>query len=345
MFGSQIGAYDLSRLCQRVGMSLRAGLPIKKVWEAETRRGGGTHRKVMEEIHEHVSEGGTVSDAFRNSRGYFPRLAIAMVEIGEHTGRLERVFLRLGDHYDHQVKMVREFLGGIAWPAIQLGAAVLIIGGMIWIFGMIASMTGGDPIDITGLGLVGNTGVVQYFFWVAMIILYTAGMVYAISRGMLGPLPVRLAMYLPFAGPCLRQLAMARLCWSLGMALDAGVDAKKSVLLAIDSTQNPFYISRGPLVAEGIDAHREFYESFRDASGFPTDFLDLLQAAEISGTLSETLERMSSDYEEEARRSMRTLVMAASSLVWMGTVTFIVMAIFRVAMIYINALNSALEGL
>jgi type IV pilus assembly protein PilC len=344
MFNSKISTSQLIRVCQRIGMGLRAGLPMRKVWEGEAHRGSGKQRQVMQAIYDHIAEGDTVSDAMKDSAAYFPRLVVAMVEIGEHTGRLETVFLKLADHYEHQQKLARQFLFGIAWPAIQLSMAVTLFGLLIYVFGLVAAVAGGDPVDITGLGLTGFSGMIQYFFWVGVSVAYIGGMLYAFVHGWFGPTPMRIATYIPVIGPCLSQMAMSRLCWSLGMALDAGIDAKRSVELAIDSTQNPFYVSRAPHVLAEIHAGNQFYESFRDAGGFPQDYLDLLEAAEISGTLSEALVRMSTDYDDQARRSMQVITSIASFLVWAGVAVMLVLMILRMAMIYLNALNSALEG-
>jgi type IV pilus assembly protein PilC len=97
-------------------------------------------------------------------------------------------------------------------------------------------------------------------------------------------------------------------------------------------------------VIEEIKSGNQFYEAFRDGGGFPQDFLDLLEAAEISGTLSEMLVRMSSDYDEQARRSMMVLTSIASFVVWAGVAVMLVLMILRMAMIYLNAINNALEG-
>ena len=46
----------------------------------------------------------------------------------------------------------------------QLVAAILIIAVVIWIMGWVAETRGGDPMDITGLGLSGGTGAMLWLF-------------------------------------------------------------------------------------------------------------------------------------------------------------------------------------
>ena len=53
----------------------------------------------------------------------------------------------------------RQFLLSIIWPGLQLSAAVLIIGLLIYILGAIGgTQLDGTPYDVTGLGLTGTRG-------------------------------------------------------------------------------------------------------------------------------------------------------------------------------------------
>jgi type II secretory pathway component PulF len=343
MFQSQISLSQLIRFCHRVGMGLRSGLAARRIWEGEAKRGSGRQREVMEEIYRRVCDGDTIVEAMKDSR-FFPKLTVAMVEIGELTGRMEAAFMRLAEHYENEQAMRRQFISGITWPAIQFFFATGLLGLVIWVMGLIAGSES-QPIDIIGLGLTGFSGMVIYFTNVGLVYFLIGFSVYALLKGWFGPAPVKMAMHLPVIGPCFEQLAMGRLCWSLGMALDAGLDAIRSVELAIESTQNPFYLSRVEPVKLAIaERGTEFYEAFRDADGFPVDFLDMLEAAEISGTMSESLVRMSHNYDEEARRSMRTLTMVCTGGIWLLVTGFLIFLIFRLASFYIGMINNVMNG-
>src|SRR5439155_12119497 len=120
-------------------------------------------------------------------------------------------------------------------------------------------------------------------------------------RGWLGPQPVLAAMRIPVLGRCLESLALSRLTWSLAMALDSGMDARRAVTLSIRSAQNPYYESSLPRVAAGIRANRQFHESFADGGMFPSDFIQQLEVAEMAGATTEALRRLAKEYDEAAR--------------------------------------------
>ena len=63
--------------------------------------------------------------------GVYPRLAVQMIMVGEESGRLEEMLVRVADVYDREVQMaVKRFLA-VLEPALILGLAVLI-GGIVF---------------------------------------------------------------------------------------------------------------------------------------------------------------------------------------------------------------------
>jgi type II secretory pathway component PulF len=326
---SLLSTSELIGLSRRVGTSLRSGIEVRRVWEHESQRGSTRFRHAMLTILEHVKQGETVSAAMRAAHA-FPPVMLAMVEIGEHTGKLDEALLKLAEHYEHQASLRRQFFFGIAWPGLQLLAAILVISLLIYILDALGgTQLDGTPWDVTGLGLRGASGVAIFLTAIGVILGGGVTLVVAVLYGWLGPKPIQFAMKLPLIGSCLRHSAMSRLSWSLGMALDAGMDAKRSVELSLVATQNPFYLSRIDAVVGTIDDNREFYEAFRDAGGFPDDFLLELETAEIAGTLSESLVRMAREYNDRAKSALNLLTWACVIGIWLMMGTIMVALIFR----------------
>src|SRR5262245_56664324 len=155
---SRIGTNTLIQLCRRVGTSMRAGVEPRKLWETETRHATGSLRTYIERVKEGVLRGDSVAESMRACEGYFPPLVTEMVDVGERTGHVDAVFLKLADHYEHQRQTTRSFLMGIAFPAFELSFAVFILGGLMAVMGWITDSRGGTRIDILGIGLTGTFG-------------------------------------------------------------------------------------------------------------------------------------------------------------------------------------------
>jgi type II secretory pathway component PulF len=344
MFG--ISARRLIQFCQRVATSTRAGVDSRRLWTSEAGYGSATHRRHVEHIRNVVVGGGTVAEAMRDSGGYFPPLVVQMVAIGEQTGKLDEVLFRLAEYYEQQRSLRRMLMFGMAWPAIQLGLAVIIIGVLIWALGVVAEMRGGEAADVLGIGLVGTRGALIYFATVGTAIAVFVGLCIALARGAFGPTPVLLAMRLPVIGGAFEAFALSRLTWTLSTALESGMDARRSVELAIDATQNPYYMSHRDRVALGIARGNEFHQSFAETNAFPADFIHSLHTAEIAGATSEALNRLTQEYEDKARTRLRLLAGLMTGLMFVLMFVVLIALIFRLAMaLYIGPMYDALEQL
>lgn len=341
-----ISSRSLIQLCQRVSTAVRSGVDARRVWEIEERHATGPHKQALAVIGQHVARGSTVAEGMQAAGGYFPPLLVQMVAVGEQTGQLDEVLARLARHYQHLADMRRAFWTGIAWPLFELTFAVVIIGFLIFILGVIGNARGGEPLDVLGLRLVGTTGAIAWFLICGLVATAIALAVLSVARGWFGPQPVLAAMRIPVLGKCLEALALSRLTWALALALESGMDARRAVTLAIRSAQNPYYESSLPRVTAGIRANRQFHESFADGGVFPVEFLQQLEVAEVAGTTSESLLRLAQEYEDRARQALRVLTGIATVAVMLLVFGLIIFVIIMMAWhLYMKPIYDALDSI
>ena len=321
---AQIGLKSLAGLCHRVGMALRAGVDVRRVWETESGRGSGQQRDQIGLVSRQVSAGGSVTEAIRDC-GYFPSLTCEMVEVGEQTGKLDDVLLELAEHYEQIVNLRKSFLRGISWPLLSLVFSVVIIGLLILILGMI----GTKEQDVLGLGLGPVGSFVAYLLVVVFVGSLIALPAIAIWRGWLGAKWMRKVMKIPVLGRTLEMMALARVAWSLSLAHGAGMEIRQALRLAITGSQNSLYLSHLDEIDRSIAAGNEVHQTLRDSEIFPNDFLDVVETGEMSGQMPETLAHLSKDYRQRANSAAKTLVTVASYVVWAIVAIVLIFLIFR----------------
>src|SRR4051812_17850259 len=107
-----ISSAELIAFYRRVGMSLRSGIDARRVWEQEATRGSARYRAAAHTVLDHIKQGEAIT-AGMQAANFFPPVTLAMVEIGEHTGKLDEALARLGEHYERQVSLQRQFVIGI----------------------------------------------------------------------------------------------------------------------------------------------------------------------------------------------------------------------------------------
>ena len=84
---------------------------------------------------------------------------------------------------------------------------------------------------------------------------------------------------------------------------------------------------------------------FAATKAFPQPFIDHLDVAEQTGTIVESMDRLSKRYDEEAEHAVAMLTRVAAFLVWAAIATLIIVLIFRVFGMYTGMINDALKDL
>jgi type IV pilus assembly protein PilC len=346
IFSSRIGLTELAQLCRRLATAIEAGIDIRQVWKREaTGRVSAGLRKKLQQVSDAVARGETVSDAIADTGSYFPPLFREMVHVGEETGKLSEVFRQLTANYEHQLQLRRNFLAAIAWPGLQFAAAIAIVGFLIWIMGVIGSVTGSEPIDILGFGLVGNSGLLMYLLFLACVAGVATFVYQAVRRGVLWTRPLQKAVLrVPGVGPCLQTLALARLAWTLHVTLETGMDLRRALPLSLRSTRNARYSEDTDEVVKSVMAGWEVSEALDATGAYPRDFLDTLAVGEQSGQVPESMAILSRQYQDQAQRALGVLTLFAGFAVWAMVAALIILLIFRIFSFYLGTINDALKG-
>jgi type IV pilus assembly protein PilC len=343
MFGSRLSLKQLSTVCRSLGTTLHAGVPILKAIDiAGGKASQPALRKALQEVSAEIRSGSQVSTALEDHGDVFPELVVDMTRVAEQTGMMPEVFRSLADHYDNLQRQRNEFISQITWPVIQFLAALFIIAGMIFLLGLVSS--GASTIDPLGFGLHGERGAAIWLGGWAMLI--AAGFVLfkvvtsspAGQKTLYGTL-----MRTPVVGKCLEAFAISRFSWAFHLTQEAGMPIDDSLRASLKATSNGAFIAATDNMVRAVEEGDSLTDALAQSDLFSEDFVQMVHVGETTGTVPETLNRLSPQFEDQARRSLRTLATAAGWLVWCMVAGFIIFIIFRIAFWYVGLINDAVR--
>jgi type IV pilus assembly protein PilC len=342
----RISNKELVELCHRLAVETESGIDIRRTWQREAEAARGRFRPYFARIRDAVARGDSLTTALAETGNIFPPLFLEMAHVGEETGTLGRVMHRLEGHYRRHVQARRVFLGAIAWPMIELGLTIMLVGILIVVMGYIRSQNGGQTIDLLGFGLYGMRGLIIYVLFLSAVGLGLAGLHLAMRRGRLWTRPLQRAMIrLPGIGPCLEKLALSRLAWALQMTMNVEMDMRRVIPLALRATGNDFYIRHTDRVVSSVLAGKPLVQALALTGAFPAAFLDTLAVGEESGQIVESMGRLADRYELEAETAVRTLATLAGAGVFVLVAAVITWLIFKIFGFYVGTINDAVKGI
>jgi len=124
--GDLVAKMETARLTRTLGTLLTNGVPLLSALSiARNVIGNTVLRKEIGGAAREVKTGGGLA---RNlaKEGHFPRLALQMISVGEETGQLDTMLLKVSDTYDNEVRNTIDRLLSVFTPVVTLFLAVLI---------------------------------------------------------------------------------------------------------------------------------------------------------------------------------------------------------------------------
>jgi type IV pilus assembly protein PilC len=268
-----------------------AGLGLMQALEQLKRNPPGrSYRLPITRVLNEISHGFTFTESLERLGGWLPEFDLALLQAGEHSGRLESCLQLLADYYNDRARMARQIIGDLLYPVFLFHFAVFI-------FALVAFF---KASSWTLLFL-------QTFGILIPIYVFTTLLIYASQsrRGETWRGYVEYFLHpIPVLGTGRRCLALSRLAGALEALISAGVTIIEAWELAARACGSPAIkrtilawrplVNAGQTPAEVVNASRRFPELFASqyASG------------EISGKLDETLKRLHRYYQEEGSRKI-----------------------------------------
>lgn len=345
MFRTRASLKSLAILCRSLSTMLESGVSIIKSFELASKKIGDQRLQFsVQEIVVELKSGNDVTSAMRKQGDFFPELLVNMISVAEQSGGLPEVLKALADHFDHLLQMRKNFIRLIAWPVFQFVIAIFVIALMILVLGLIAGAQGGQPIDVLGLGLSGPSGAMIWLTCTfgSIFVLYVA---YQIMDRMFAGKRYfhRMFLKIPVVGGCMRSFAIARFSWAFALTQQAGMNILDSLEASLNATGNGAFIAEIPRVTSVINDGEHLTIALADTGLFSDEYIHMVDVGETSGTVPETLQRLSPRFQEDAQRSLATLAAVFGWLIWALVATFIIFVVFRIAFWYLGILNDALK--
>ena len=127
----KVGHIDLLLFSRQLHTLLKAGVPILRALNGLQESAiNPAMKEVIQEIRESLEGGRELSASFARHPKVFSPFYVSMVRVGEATGMLEEIFLRLFEHLEFERFMREQVKAALRYPmfvVIAMAAAVVVI--------------------------------------------------------------------------------------------------------------------------------------------------------------------------------------------------------------------------
>jgi len=124
--GPVVSKVAISRFTRTLGTLVSSGVPILQALTIVKETAGNVIiANAVNSVHESVKEGETITAPLEAS-GVFPPMVISMVDVGEQTGALPEMLLKIADTYDDEVDNAVSAMTSLLEPVMIVFLAVIV---------------------------------------------------------------------------------------------------------------------------------------------------------------------------------------------------------------------------
>jgi len=126
LLGQLFVKIEVARFARTLGTLVKSGVPILQALELVRAIAGNIiFSQAMKQVHDRVKEGDRISKPMTET-GVFPLLAVQMITVGEESGTLDDMLLRVADQYEKTVRnLVKRFIR-LLEPALILLMGLMV---------------------------------------------------------------------------------------------------------------------------------------------------------------------------------------------------------------------------
>jgi type IV pilus assembly protein PilC len=121
VFGIIISKSCISRFCRTLGTLVNSGVPILDALSIiKNATGNQVVANAVEQVYNSIKEGDTIAEPLKHS-GVFDDLVVNMIQVGEETGELDKMLIKVADTYDNEVDTLVGALMSLLEPVLIIG--------------------------------------------------------------------------------------------------------------------------------------------------------------------------------------------------------------------------------
>ena len=121
LLGPIIKKSIIGRFCRTLGTLLQSGVPILEALNiVKNATGNEVVASAIGKVHDSIREGESIAEPLAQS-GVFDDIVINMIDVGEETGELDKMLLKIADNYDAEVDAAVSALMSILEPLLIVG--------------------------------------------------------------------------------------------------------------------------------------------------------------------------------------------------------------------------------
>lgn len=311
---ARVDNLDLSLLLHQQAILIQSGLPLEEslrmtIEQAETDK----QRRLVESWRSEITEGRSFSEALRRSPYQIPESIVAGVGVGEETGHLHKILLRLSEELETSAENRKTVTRALIYPVTLVSVSIIMVSVMmVWVVPKITAVFASSNRELPWITevVVGISNFTQSYGLYVLVFVVIASLVFrqAMKNAKLKMQWHELILSMPGMGRWVRMADISDWSRNLGVLLNSGVPALAALKISSAVVNNCALQDKFNAVTEamrqGASLHKALEDNL-DGSGF---LVHMVGSGEASSELDKMLLRVAEYYSARLKNAVEVFL-------------------------------------
>ncbi len=299
---------------QELATLLKAGMPLVQSLDIlRLRVAHPTFRGVLDDVHDRVRSGTSLSEAFAGHGDLFPSAYVASLVAGEKSGSLDGVLRRYVSYMKVVGAVKRKTLAALVYPAVLVGLALVVVSIIVLkVVPEFAAFYGSFDAELplaTRVIVASSTFIRTNILW---LLLLGVGAGVAVWNWLGRPEQRarfdRGVLRLPWVGSTVQRFATSQFARTLATLLSGGLPLVNAIEIASKSASNEFLGRELRAVGLRVREGESFASALAARGVFPDVAVKMAEVGEATGALQDMLASLADFYDEEIESDLGRFV-------------------------------------
>jgi len=232
--------------------------------------------------------------------------------VGETTGMLEEIFLRLYNHLEFQELMRNQVKAAVRYPVfVVLAMIIAIVIINLFVIPAFAKVYAGfnAPLPFLTRMLIGFSDLMVATWWLQGFALVGAVLLFrSYTQTPAGRYKWdRFKLRIPIAGKIVLKATLARFSRSLSLAIRSGVPIVQGLTVVAQTVDNAYVAGQVEKMREGVERGESVLRTASHTGIFTPVVLQMVMVGEESGSLDDMMQEIADIYQREVEYELKTL--------------------------------------
>ena len=311
---ARVDNLDLSLLLHQQAILIQSGLPLEEslrmtIEQAETDK----QRRLVESWRSEITEGRSFSEALRRSPYQIPESIVAGVGVGEETGHLHKILLRLSEELETSAENRKTVTRALIYPVTLISVSIVMVSVMmVWVVPKITAVFASSNRELPWITevVVGISNFTQSYGLYLLVFVVIASLAFrqAMKNAKLKMQWHELILSMPGMGRWVRMADISDWSRNLGVLLNSGVPALAALKISSAVVNNCALQDKFNAVTEamrqGASLHKALEDNL-DGSGF---LVHMVGSGEASSELDKMLLRVAEYYSARLKNAVEVFL-------------------------------------